>query len=255
MIDTLPNSDKVRRMLRNSFFMRNVLLIKPDLIIHVGADKGSDREEYSKLGAKKVIWLEADPENVNYLRKTYPDDQTISGIVSNEETSRKPFYLMENSALSSAIPPIDMNSTAFEKTIFVNSHKLDSVIELHNHKQIILVVDVQGAEEQVLDGAKKTLSKTKFVIIEIAQKSMGYIYQPSFDSILARLAGFGFKSSINRISHDDSYRDVLFVKSSWMYLFWIKYLDKVFDKVMRLRHFMQEKHFPKRHYFCETCRK
>ena len=86
MIDTLPNSDKVKRMLRNSFFMRNVLLIKPDLIIHVGADKGSDREEYSKLGAKKVIWLEADPENVNYLRKTYPDDQTISGIVSNEET-------------------------------------------------------------------------------------------------------------------------------------------------------------------------
>ena len=255
MIDTLPNSDKVKRMLRNSFFMRNVLLIKPDLIIHVGADKGSDREEYSKLGAKEVIWLEADPENVNYLRKTYPDDQTISGIVSNEETGRKPFYLMENSALSSAIPPIDMNSTAFEKTIFVNSHKLDSVIELHNHKEIILVVDVQGAEEQVLDGAQITLSKTKFAIIEIAQKSMGYIYQPSFDSILARLARFGFKSSINRISHDDSYRDVLFVKGSWVYLLWIKYSDKVFDKVIRMRHFMQKKHFPKRHYFCEKCRK
>ena len=41
MIDTLPNSDKVKRMLRNSIFMRNVLLIKPELIIHVGADKGS----------------------------------------------------------------------------------------------------------------------------------------------------------------------------------------------------------------------
>ena len=107
----------------------------------------------------------------------------------------------------------------------------------------------------MLDGTQIILSKTKFVIIEIAQKSMGYIYQPSFESILARLAVFGFKSSINRISHDDSYRDVLFVKSSWMYLFWIKYSDKVFDKVMRLRHFMQKKHFPKRHYFCETCRK
>ena len=55
MIDTLPNSDKVKRMLRNSFFMRNVLLIKPDLIIHVGADKGSDREEYSKLGVKEIV--------------------------------------------------------------------------------------------------------------------------------------------------------------------------------------------------------
>ena len=68
--------------------------------------------------------------------------------MSNEETGRKPFYLMENSALSSAIPPIDMNSTAFEKTIFVNSHKLDSVIELHDHKEIILVVDVQGQKSK-----------------------------------------------------------------------------------------------------------
>jgi FkbM family methyltransferase len=255
VIDSLPNSDKVKRMLRNSFFLRNILLIKPDLIIHVGADKGQDREEYSKLGAKEIIWLEADPENVNYLRKTYPDDQTISGIVSNEETRRKPFYLMENSALNSAIPPIDMNSTAFGKIIFINSHKLDSVIEIHNQKETILVIDVQGAEEQVLDGAQLTLSKIKFVIIEIAQKNMGYTYQPSFDTILERLTTFGLKPSIDRISHDESYRDVLFVKGPWIYLSWIKWSDNVFDKVMRVRHFMQKKHFPKRHYYCEVCGK
>ena len=54
MIDSLPNSDKVKRMLRNSFFLRNILLIKPDLIIHVGADKGQDREEMKEYH-KKVI--------------------------------------------------------------------------------------------------------------------------------------------------------------------------------------------------------
>jgi hypothetical protein len=255
VIDSLPNSDKVKRMLRNSFFLRNILLIRPDLIIHVGADKGPDREEYLKLGAKEIVWLEADPENVNYLRKTYPDDQTISGIVSNEETRRKPFYLMENSALNSAIPPINMNSPAFEKIILTNSHKLDSVIEIHNQKETILVIDVQGAEEQVLDGAQLTLSKIKFVIIEIAQKNMGYTYQPSFETILEKLATFGLKTSIHRTSHDESYQDVLFVKGTWIYLLWIKWSDKVFDKVMRIRHFMQKKHFPKRHYYCETCRK
>jgi hypothetical protein len=50
----LPNSNKIKRMLRNSF-LGNILLIKPDLIIHVGADKGQDREEYSKLGVKEII--------------------------------------------------------------------------------------------------------------------------------------------------------------------------------------------------------
>jgi hypothetical protein len=162
---------------------------------------------------------------------------------------------MENSALNSAIPPINMNSPAFEKIILVNSHKLDSVIEIHNQKETILVIDVQGAEEQVLDGAQITLSKIKFVIIEIAQKNMGYTYQPSFETILERLATFGLKSSIHRTSHDESYRDVLFVKGPWIYLLWIKWSDKVFDTVMRIRHFMQKKHFPKRHYYCETCRK
>jgi len=234
--------------------MRVILFINPDLVIHVGADKGQDRGEYSKLGVKRIIWLEADPENVRYLTETYPNDQIISGVVSNEDTSKKPFYLMNNPALNSAIPPINMNTTAFKKIIFIDSHKLDSVIKIYADKTI-LVVDVQGAEEQVLDGAHLVLSKTKFVVIEIVQYNMGYIYQPSFDTILERLTTFGLKPSISRISHDESYRDVLFVKGPWIYLFWIKWSDNVFDKVMRVRHFMQKKHFPKRHYYCEICGK
>jgi phospholipid N-methyltransferase len=83
--------------------MRVILFINPDLVIHVGADKGQDRGEYSKLGVKRIIWLEADPENVKYLNETYPNDQIISGVVSNEETGRKQFYLMENSALLSRL--------------------------------------------------------------------------------------------------------------------------------------------------------
>jgi hypothetical protein len=161
---------------------------------------------------------------------------------------------MNNPALNSAIPPINMNTTAFKKIIFIDSHKLDSVIKIYADKTI-LVVDVQGAEEQVLDGAHLVLSKTKFVVIEIVQYNMGYIYQPSFDTILERLTTFGLKPSISRISHDESYRDVLFVKGPWIYLFWIKWSDNVFDKVMRVRHFMQKKHFPKRHYYCEICGK
>ena len=62
---------------------------------------------------------------------------------------------------------------------------------MHNFKETILVIDVQGAEEQVLDGAQLTLSKIKFVIIEIAQKNMGHTYYPSFDTILERLTTFG----------------------------------------------------------------
>ena len=83
-------------MLRNSFFMRRIPFINPYLVIHVGADKGQDRGEYSKLGVKRIIWLEADPKNVKYLNETYPNDQIISGVMSNEDNIKKPFYLMKN---------------------------------------------------------------------------------------------------------------------------------------------------------------
>lgn len=248
------HSDKVTSMIRNSFLMRRVLFINPDQVIHVGADKGQDRGEYLKLGVKRIVWLEADPENVEYLNKTYPDDQAILGIVTNENRGKKPFYLMKNSALSSIIPPLNMNSTVFEKIIFIDSHKLDSVIHIHKNNKIMLVIDVQGAEEQVIDGAQLILKKTKFVIIEIAQNNMGYTYQPSFETILGKLAEFDLKPSIYRISHDESYKDVLFVKGPSTYLLWINWLDKIFDRVMRIRHFMRKKHFPKRHYYCESCR-
>ena len=233
--------------------MRRVLLINPDLVIHVGADKGQDRGEYSKLGAERIVWLEADPENAKFLIKTYPNDQVIVGIVTNEDSSKKPFYLMKNSALSSTVPPLNLDSTVFEKIIFVDSHKLDSVIGINKNKEMMVVIDVQGAEEQVIDGAQLILSKTKFVIVEIAQKNMGYTYQPSFETILGKLAAFDLKPTIHRISHDESYRDVLFVKSSCAYLLWINWSDRLFDMVMKIRHFMQKKHFSKRHYYCETC--
>jgi FkbM family methyltransferase len=235
--------------------MSKILFIRPHLLIHVGADRGQGRVAYLKLGVKRIVWLEADPVNVQYLKKTYSSDQIISGIVSNKDINQKPFYLMNNTALSSSISPIDISSPAFNKLIFVESHKLDSVIEIHENEKAMLVIDVQGAEEDVLNGAQKVLSKSKYVVIEVALSSMGYTYQPSYETILEKLSSYGLKPSITRISRDKSYNDVLFIRGSYMHLFWIKWLDKIFDITMRTRHLVRKKHFPRFHYFCETCGK
>jgi FkbM family methyltransferase len=243
-------------MLRNSSFMAHFLRIKPDLVIHVGADKGQNRNEYLKLGVNKIVWCEANPSNVKFLKKNYPKDLIISGIVSDKNSKRKNFYLMHNTSSGSAIAPSDeTNVLKFRKIIKLKTLTLDSVFKPNSSSSILLTIDVQGLEERVLIGAKTTLSSVNYVIIEIALVSQGYVYAPTIESINSILFESGFKPSISRISHDESYKDQLFIRGSNTRIMWIKIVDNIFDYVMRFRHFLKKGHFPKYHYYCITCNK
>jgi hypothetical protein len=115
------------------------------------------------------------------------------------------------------------------------------------------VIDVQGAELEVLAGAREVLARTQFVVVEIALHSQGYSETPSQQAINSSLAILGFKPSISRVSHDNSYKDQLFVKSNRIRLIEISAIDYFFDIFMKFRHAMKKGHFPRHHYFCRHC--
>jgi len=241
-------------MLRNARYMSSVLGINPSQIIHVGADKGQDRAEYIKLGCRDIIWCEADPRNVAYLINRYPDDTVISGVVWNDDLESVNFYQFNNSAQNSAVPPDSLNEKNSYGVISVPARMLDTVLATkRTTRSTLLVVDVQGAELEVLEGAKKLLHDASFVVIEIALKTQGYTETPSQESINLTLAGYGFKPSISRISHDESYKDQLFLKSRGISVFRIRISDYIFDILMKARHGLRFYHFPKYHYFCSQC--
>lgn len=234
--------------------MYSILKIKPDLIIHVGADKGQDRAQYLNLGCKKIIWCEADPLNVAYLESKYLNDRVINGIIWDFDSEEKDFYVFENSAQNSAIAPNKELNKNIRRVISTSTHKLDTVINSRAFlKPALLVIDVQGAEIEVLTGATNTLSQVQFVVIEIALQPQGYLKAPTQDSIYNLLKVFGFKPSIARFSHDDSYKDQLFLKGSRLRIIEIQILDRFFDFLMKSKHLFLRRHLPKYNYYCESC--
>jgi FkbM family methyltransferase len=234
--------------------MSSVLRIKPNLIIHVGADLGQDRPEYIKLGCKDIIWCEADPRNVAYLRDQFPEDEVISGVAWKEDLEKINFYQFSNSAQNSAIHPTSTNMRNSHGAISIQAHMLDtSLASIKAEKKTLLVIDVQGAEKEVLAGATNLLRNIDFVIIEIALKSQGYVETPSQQSINIILSEYGFKPSLSRFSHDESYKDQLFLKATRLFVFKIRIYDYFFSLLMKMRHVLKFYHLPKHHYYCSIC--
>jgi FkbM family methyltransferase len=241
-------------MLRNSNFFSKVLKINPGTVIHVGADKGQLRKYYKDLGCKIIIWCEADPENVCYLQHNFPDDKIIPGIAWDKNSDSIPFYIFKDSAQNSAIRPINTYRSEIPKYSETYSYKLDDKLDFKNLMgKTLLVIDVQGAEEFVLQGAKKLLTKVQFVIIEIALRSQGYDYMPQEKTLDLIMKKLGFRKSIYRLSHTYSYKDQMYLKCSKLKSIYIFSVDYAFDILMRLRHFILKHHWVEHHYLCQKC--
>lgn len=78
--------------------------IKINGILHVGAHKAEEEPEYEKLNINKsnIVWLEANHELVNELKK---DDKRIvfQALISDEENQEKTFIITNNLQSSSIL--------------------------------------------------------------------------------------------------------------------------------------------------------
>ena len=83
----------------------------------------------------------------------------------------------------------------------VQIRTLDNVAQnLAFQKNILVKIDVQGYEDKVLDGGRKTMSEVKLVIVETSFEPL-YLRQPLFRQIYDRLtdAGFTYGGCMDRL--------------------------------------------------------
>jgi hypothetical protein len=161
---------------------------------------------------------------------------------------------MPNRAESSAIRPIKGVEIAPQEVINLSTLTLDRIMtDAVIPHQSLLTIDVQGAELHVLNGAPLTLLRVGYVVIEIALTSQGYETTPTGEEIFSILRPLGFRESIARYSHDETYKDQLFVRTNLIRHHSIIFLDFTFDKLMKIRHLLLHHHLPKHHYYCRDC--
>ena len=199
-------------------------MIESSGILHLGAHRGSESAVYEYFG-KKVIWVEANPKIFLDLQiniKKYLFQDAYCCLLSSTDNSKIEFNISNNDGASSSIFKFgelsegkkslwNKKNLKMIKSIQLNTITLDTFIK--NNKINIKnynhwVIDVQGAELLVLQGAKNNLKHCKSIFIEV---SNGDIYKngSQWKDVNKFLKRNNFKPlwKVNK-----KHQDVLFIK-------------------------------------------
>lgn len=138
---------------------------------------------------------------------------------------RYAFHANEFSAASSLYVPSAAQTTAFPETArtretVIECRRLDSWADEHAlSDDVLLKLDVQGAEIDVLQGAGDLLGRIRMIVAELSLEEM-YVDAPLFSDVVGELArcGFELEDIIGQLRGRDDQRlfqvDGLFVRRS-----------------------------------------
>ncbi len=178
-------------------------------VIHGGAHLGQERQFYERIGARRVVWVEASQATCAQLRASLDADLTagilgaehlaVNALLFGEEGRELTLHGFSNDGQSNSVfhatdvfagrwPGI--RETGQDETAI--STTLDRIAESHCPAGADLVVlDLQGAELEVLKGGKRTLERAKAAICEVS-KIQVYEGGALYRDVVARFAAAGF---------------------------------------------------------------
>lgn len=169
--------------LRRQFFQVDSSLVDSFLkevpgVIHIGANTGQEREYYASLGLN-VLWVEPIPAVFEVLRSNisgFANQRACRHLLAAEHGVEYTLHIADNDGASSSIfnpakhrklhPDIhfvqDLRITATTLTHLIEADK----IELSHYGALVL--DTQGSELLVLQGAIPVLHRFRFIKMEAA---------------------------------------------------------------------------------------
>lgn len=145
-------------------------LLKPgQTFIDVGGNKG----DFSLLAAKiigdngRVLTFEPEPENCHWFEKSIKlnsyDSIQLFNLALSDSNGKAQLYLGEKSGWHSLI---SAQGNTDNSTIEVEKRTLDSILDENDIHQVdMMKIDVEGAEMEVLNGAKQTLDNNSDLIL------------------------------------------------------------------------------------------
>lgn len=209
----------------------NILNIKNEFpaiqikgVIHVGGHTAEEWPIYQSCKVEDLIWIEANPDLANTLHNNFKNTSNISvicaAIFDVEKTIT--FNITNNVCSSSLFDLKDHKSlypgVYYNKTIEVETKRLDTLIE---NKQIdiskynTLVIDVQGAELQVVKSLGNYLSNIDYILSEI---SIAELYEgtTTIDKFDSELKALGF-TKIKQQLETSAWGDAFYIKDTLLH--------------------------------------
>ena len=171
-------------------------------IIHVGANTGHEFASYAQAGIGTVVYVEPTPAAFGILQSRVVQQDghhAIQAVCSSAVGQQVTFNVASNGAESSSLFELGNHGILYPNIGYTDRLQLttttvDRIVETRFADKTLnlLVIDVQGAELLVLQGASRTLDKVEAVYCEIADVSL-YEGSCTWPEISAFLDGHGFR--------------------------------------------------------------
>ncbi len=195
--------------------------IKPNGVLHLGANSGQEAEVYDRHGVKDVTWIEAIPAVFEQLSKNVENygHTCILACVGDEEGKEVEFNISNNESQSSSYLELAHHKIIHPEVSYVgkfktNIRRLDNMMADDAYKlgDWFLNADLQGAELQAFKGMGKLLGDFKWVYTEVNRQET-YKGCALIEEIDAYLAQFGFVRVETGDWVGDTWTDALYIKS------------------------------------------
>jgi FkbM family methyltransferase len=171
-------------------------------VIHVGANVGQESKLYSDLDLE-VIWFEPIPEIFEELKfniSQYKNQIAYNFLLTDVDDQEYDFKISNNAGQSSSIFDLALHKELWPKVDYVYSIKKQSKtfasfiktfnVNLDNYQALVL--DTQGSELLILQGARSLLNQFRYIKTEVSDFE-SYIGCQRPEDIRDYLSQFGFK--------------------------------------------------------------
>lgn len=225
----------MNRIIRSVIFRTKALLKKdPDKflkkvsgVVHVGANTGQEIKSYARYGLN-VVWIEPIPEVFKTLQQNLAGIKrqvAIQGLVTDVDNKEYEFHVANNYGASSSILELNLHEDIwpeirYEKTIKINSMTLPSLLQANNidlAKYDTLIMDTQGSELLVLEGAISILEHFTYIKTEVSdfESYKGCCQLKDIDAFLSK-HGYSEYSRHKFVEHPEGggYYDVIYKRNS-----------------------------------------
>lgn len=195
-------------------------------VVHVGANTGQERDIYAKFN-QNVLWIEPIPEVFDRLLQniqSYPGQIARRALITNSDDEMITLHIANNFGASSSIFALKEHREIWPDVTFSDKLSMESVtlatflererIDLEKYDSLIM--DTQGSELLVLEGAKAILNHFKFIKTEVADFE-SYAGCCQLDEMIDFMENHGFKERHREVfaqgEQVGSYYEVLFTRA------------------------------------------
>ena len=195
--------------------------LNPFGVLHVGAHEAEEVGEYIANGFAKsapIIWVEAQAGLAENLKNRLDStaNKVYCAVAWNVDGETKTFNITSKSA-SSSLFDLDEHKNQYPEIdvvqkIDVTTSRLDSTLSTSDIFDFV-VLDIQGAESQAIEGLGKRIDSVKWIFTEVSKREL-YAGATLFKDLDSQLSNLGFRRVFTAWDRRAGWGDALYARSS-----------------------------------------